>query len=283
MSTYNDKFSKAVARRIKSSGFYPFPETEDIFAFPTVEKKEAGTLIAVTASLIFPGEEGLLTFFDDEVEFVRKHGRLFTREELDYFGSLPEDARSRLISFWKYSSSSLPKTGEELDNYYSTLYQIKGGADIRLTAGDTAATKENWDPIWQMIVEDTEKENPEVNAWLQANKAMLYWRYFWAEHCRGDIPYWYGDLEEIYRKEIKDILEINQKREAALLNAEEISLGGAPRWFQGLDMTPQAPSGGQMEFAGQFWTDLLGIHGAKLVYLFYDRESGLLKQLYDYD
>lgn len=272
------------------AGTVPFPNLEDVFAFPAAAKEEAQPILLVNLEKIRTDWSGWITFCYGSRHWRRFHDRLFTPEEWEAFEALPSGSKRDLIRFWEQRSWAPGSTPEEISHYYRTLYRIRNYCPEEPwrpvpPLRDVEDFRASFAPVWhyyadklKAVSEDGRREE------FQQNETAIYWDLFW-ESFRYDTAYILDEtlLEErcADRRQREDAQ--SKRRTEAFEGIAYIELGGVPGWFQGCDKTPLTPKGDPMDFVGQFWTDYLNAYGSMLVYLFFDAESGYATQVYDYD
>ena len=278
---------KYSVEEIIGMGYYPYPAIEDVFAFPLREKIQEDEFLQVKLSLLNEDWQGWATFFCGENSYRHHRDRLFTDEEWETYQKLPEAMKEDLHWFWGFKSFAMPEDKAGIDRYFRIMYMLYTGILEPPKEDELKEYHNYFDPAWQKLIDEAEKNkkiwkkySPE---WLLENRERCYWFFFWycfAENAEAPDRETLLDLVNIFRdsKEKYQLL-----REKSIKGVPYIKLGGSPGWWQDSDKTPENSSGKKLNFIGQIWTDYFNTAISRLVYVFYDPEEKLLKQIFDYD
>ena len=262
-------------------GFYPFPEIEDVFAFPSPEKEnEIEPLLSVTKSETDEGSWYTFINNSDAPSMFLRHNRLFSPDEWEDFQASNQETQNALIEFWSYNSWNPPVTKEERDRYYSMLFRFKYGIEPDAEEPDETR-KDELNELWKMIYKDTPNYLRELGEWVRQNPELAYWNFFWGHISGESTAFWEEELYAQYLKRKLGAFNRRDRRLKAYKNKSSLRLGGGPGWFQGLDNTPDGSN--DQEFIGEIWSGDIGGCSCMLIYLFYDPADGRLEQTIDYD
>ena len=270
-----------------NSGYYPYPEIEDVFDFPLREKVQEDCFLQVKLSLLNEEWRGWATFFCGERSNRHYCDRLFTDEEWEIYRNLPEEKKEDMLWFWGFKSFEMPQGHENLDRYYRIFYMFYNNIIEVPSAEEIREHHEFFDPAWEKLIKEAEerkkiwkKTSPE---WLLENRERCCWFLFWysfKENTEAPDRDTLLALVNIFREAEE---KYTRMREKAMEGIPSLRLGGNPIWWQDYDRTPVNSSGKKMSFIGQVWTDSLNAGLSRLVYIFYDPEEGILEQTFDYD
>jgi hypothetical protein len=250
-------------------GYYPFPVTEDVYAFADIEKEtELFPLLSVHFSLVGFQEEGWATFcHNDHEERLYRHGRLFTREEWKEFLSWPDSVQNELLDFWEMKSFHLDQMGHhERGFYYRMLYRIYYGLRVPPTKELFDQHQQKFRPLWTRLRKEllSMEEMPDVVEWVRNHGEMVYWETFWGSFIRKE------KLSQLNSKSIAFsirglVLEEKDRLEHqthALEHLDYVELGKAA----------DRKSGVETVFIGRFWSDYFGV-GSELLSLFFNSDE----------
>ncbi|MFP4364221.1 MAG: hypothetical protein ACLFR1_10175, partial [Spirochaetia bacterium] len=279
-----ESFEQAVKQ-----GFYPVPETEDVYAFPNQYKQDRYTpVLTLDLSLVSPELEGRATLIDiaEDLTVYYAYDRLFFDSEYEEFLELDPLLQEELKWFWQFSTHNLPEAEEELDRYYRILYGIF--YDIPLDEALTEAVMEKrmeFEGYWKQICDIANTMGLGYKAWFSENSSKVYWDLFFLYYDDR-----FDDFIEDLPLEVRDAFErvsdyeddLKAHRESAVSGLDYVEIGGEADWFQGSDKSVNAPCANPV-FIAQVWTDYLDFGASKLLYLFYCPNENTFFQTYDYD
>jgi hypothetical protein len=243
-------------------------------------------MLSVRLSLINKKWEGWATFFYDDHELLHRHDRLFTKEEWNAFEQYEREYRAELVWFWTFKSWEKPQNEEDLNRYCRTKYQNYHQINEYIPEEKREEYRKTFDPYFTQAWDALLEHSPDMASDMNKYRLPLYWKLFWTAFKDDDFEWDADELEVELEDAYHDMEDYDEGREVERREAFDglpyVELGGFPRWFQGHDQTPVGPGGNRMSFIGQVWTDYLR-YASKLVYLFYDPESGRFNQVHDYD
>jgi hypothetical protein len=257
-------------------GFYPFPPVQDVLAFPTesrIEKEEPILLVRLEPQNHESGGWVPILGRHEDQATVR-FSRVFREDEWKLYERSTPRWQKELRWFWSIWSINVESGSETADRYYRVLFQLhhdmyQPGSDygLDLTAPEE---KERFLTLYRRFSGD----------W---GFYRLFWDYYWSAQREGppfDETITAEELTGIERqfRASQDGRRLLQGRAQSGLEYFETE---GPCWFQDNDMTPII-DGHTADFVGQVWLDYLSA-GTTLVYLFYERKTGTVVQVYDYD